>query len=527
MIKTPKIPDLISEDEDLKIICDSQAKEIESLKQKVQLYEEYLRLNNSKLYGSSSENSSALDLVFNEAERLANKDIPEPVIEEITYKRKKQKGKRELDLSDLPTAVIHNELSEAERICPIHKTVMHEIGTEVHSVVERIPAKTAVTKYITHIYGCRLCDADGTEATILRAPAPELPIKNSIASPSLLASIATDKYQKALPLYRQEQSFKLEGIGFINRQNMANWMIKISSDWLSTIYDAMHKQLVKDEVLHADETTVQILHEDKKKAQSKSYMWLYCTAASAKYPIVLYEYQRSRSYEHPKKFLAGFNGYLMCDGYNGYHKLKNLTAVGCWAHCRRYFTDALKATPKEEQADSLAKVGVEYCNRLFELERQFVDMSAKERHAARLEHSKPVADEFYGWVKNCGATPKSLIGRAVGYTVAQWQYLSNVFLDGRLELSNNRAERAVKPFVIGRKNWLFSNTKSGANASAVIYSIIETAKANHLVPFEYFKYLLEQLPNITTSQLPGVMPWSDTLPDYCKLPADPAKKPAI
>lgn len=277
------------------------------------------------------------------------------------------------------------------------------------------------------------------------------------------------------------------------------------------LYNAMHKILLSCDVLHADETTLTVLHDDGKESSRKGYMWLYRTSGDAASPVVLYDYQSSRSHEHPKRFLAGFTGWLHADGYSGYHKLKNMTIVGCFAHLRRYYHDALVVMDEADRKGSAADHALGLINRMFTLEEGFVGMSVPERHAARLRLTRPVADELIAWARSVKALPKSLLGKAVRYTMSQWDYLMHVFDDGRLELSNNRAERSVKPFVIGRKNWLFSNTKAGANASAVIYSLIETAKENGLNPRAYLTYVFEHLPNMTTSKLPELMPWSDSL----------------
>jgi hypothetical protein len=249
-------------------------------------------------------------------------------------------------------------------------------------------------------------------------------------------------------------------------------------------------------------------------------MWLYMTAIVVALHIVLYEYQETRSSSHPKRFLENFKGYLHSDGYSGYHSLPaGITVCGCWAHVRRAFADALKAAPPDERSGTPSQKGLEFCNKLFALEQEYNKeyLTPEERFQARITRSKPVSDTMFAWASTVNALPKSALGHALHYLLEQRPYLENVYLDGRVELSNNRAERSIKPFVIGRKNWLFSASPKGAKASAVIYSIIETAKMNKLKPFEYLKHIFETMPNISPDKYSDLLPWSEVLPEHCKL----------
>ena len=272
-------------------------------------------------------------------------------------------------------------------------------------------------------------------------------------------------------------------------------------------------------VLHADETTLQVLHEDGKPAQSKSYMWLYRTSGDAGSPIVLYEYTPDRRADHPKFFLKNFSGYLHADGYEGYHDLSgNIKVVGCFAHARRKFDEAVKGLSNKDKAGSLAMAGKKFCDKLFSLERDFAELTAEERFSKRQELSKPVFDEFYEWLGALSPPPKTGLHTAVVYARNQREYLGRFLEDGRLEISNNRAERSIKPFVVGRKNWLFANTPRGAKASAMLYSIIETAKENGLNPYEYLTYIFRNAPNwdirSNIDNLERLLPWF--VPDSCK-----------
>jgi transposase len=345
---------------------------------------------------------------------------------------------------------------------------------------------------------------------------PEPVIKGGFASPDTIAHIAVQKFMMASPLYRQEQEWKQNGI-ILSRQTMSNWLIKASTDWLEPIYEAMKHRLCKHEVLHGDETVLQVLKEPGKMAQSKSYMWLFRTSGEAKHQIVLYEYQPDRKHIHPEKFLKNFSGYLHADGYDGYHKLpSNIIVVGCWAHLRRKLFDTLKILPKDKQSGSQAAKGVDYCDKLFQFEKQFALMTPENRHKERERLSKPLMDELFDWMEHLNALPQTLLGKAVYYARSQRKYLERYLLDGRLEISNNRAERSIKPFVIGRKNWLFSNTPNGARASAIYYSLIVTAIENGLNPFEYLTWIFTNAPNLGK---PGYMSEvEDFLPGSTKIP---------
>lgn len=318
-----------------------------------------------------------------------------------------------------------------------------------------------------------------------------------------------------MPLYRLENGFRYDGVN-ISRQNMVSWTIACSERYLEAIYERLRAHLLQETVLHADETWVQVLREDGRSAQTKSYEWIYRTSGAAERKIAIYEYQETQSQEHPKAFLKDFKGLLHTDGYKVYHNLPpDITVIGCWSHVRRRFEAIVKNTSIEKRKDSEAAQGMAYINALFDLERKFEKLTADERYQKRLEQSKPVSNAFFAWVENLGALPKVPLGEAAGYALSQKRYLENVFLDGRTEISNNRAERTVKPFVMGRKAWLFSCTPAGARASSIMYSIIETAKENGLHPFKYMEFLLETLPHINTSAIEMLLPWSESLPDYC------------
>lgn len=282
----------------------------------------------------------------------------------------------------------------------------------------------------------------------------------------------------------------------------------------------LKKLLLERDIGCADETTMQVLKEPGKAAETKSYMWMYRTGGDTDRHIVLFEYQPNRNHEHPKNFLNGFSGYIHCDGYEAYHKLPDsIIIVGCYAHLRRYWDDALKAAPKGKKKSSYAHKGLAYCQSLFMLEREYTEqnLTPDERKEKRLKYSLPVAEEFFAWAGTIAAIPKSALGKAVTYTLNQKPFLMNIFLDGRLELSNNRGENSMRPLTVGRKNWLFACTVKGAESSAIIYSIVQTATDNGLNPYKYLKYLFEQLPN-SNDPVDAFLPWNEKIIDICKMP---------
>ena len=309
----------------------------------------------------------------------------------------------------------------------------------------------------------------------------------------------TQKFVMGSPLYRQEQEWNRAGL-MLSRQTMSNWVLRVAEDWLRPIYDHLHRQLLQREVLHADETTLQVLKLEGQTARSKCYMWLYRTGGDAEHPIVLYEYQQNRKAENAEAFLKGFTGWLHADGYSGYHRLpENIRVVGCWAHLRRKFDEAVNALPKEQQVGCTALEGLQYCNILFAIEKELADLPPEERYIQRLARSKPVMDALLAWAETKTAPPKSSLGKALYYLREQWPYLKRFLEDGRLEISNNRAERSIKPFVMGRKNWLFANTEGGAQSSAIVYSLIETARENNLDPYRYLVHVFSKAPGLAVT----------------------------
>lgn len=510
--------------EALKAYARALEEQVEVLTGRLQWLEEQFRLAQRRRFGASSERTQSLPeqiALFNEAEVEASQTAEEPTYEQITYRRRKAAGRREQLLADLPVERIEYRLGDEERQCPQCEGHLHEMSTQVRRELKMIPAQVKVLEHVRYVYACRTCEREATQTPIVTAPAPAPTLPGSLASASALAHVMSQKFVEGLPLYRQEQAFARLGVE-LSRQTLANWMLRASERWLEPLQRRMHQHLLQQPILHADETTLQVIKEPGRDGKSQSTMWLYRSGRDGP-PIVLFDYQRTRAGKHPAAFLRGFTGCLHVDGYAGYDGLPNVTLVGCWAHVRRYFNEALTALPPDARTGrSVAQEGLEFCNRLFAIERELAEASPAGRLTQRQLRSRPMVDAFRAWLDEHApqVLPKSTLGKAIAYARKQWPKLTRFLADGRLELDNNRAERSIKPFVIGRKNWLFANTPRGARASALIYSIVETAKANGLNPFAYLEHVFTELPNRNVEDeavLDALLPWSPSLPDACRV----------
>ena len=494
-------------------------------KQIDQLTELVLKMNKDK-FGSSSEKARYVledgfeqDTLFNEAEAYADENTPEPVIVE-KHIRKPKRTKEEL-AKDLPVKEIIIDIPEDERICDIcESNDLYKIGTElVRRELEIIPARAYVSETYRVTYGCNPCADETEHSNIIKPEVPTPVVTRGLASPSSAAHVMYQKYVNAMPLYRQEKDFKNFGV-IISRATLANWIIYTSTRWLTPLWKAFKALLLTSPLILADETVTQVLKEPGKTPQSDSRMWVYCNGDVEKPPqIVLFEYQPTRSGDHPKEFLKGIENpfYLLTDGYQGYNAVAKAIHGGCWAHTRRKFEEAM---PKNAPKDNKARIGFEYCQKLFMLEREFEDMKPEKRLEKRKEKSKPVCDKFYAWLGTVNPLAGSSLAKAVTYAVNQKEPLSAFLLDGRIEISTNRIENHIRPFTTGRKNWLFADTVNGAKASAVAYSIISTAVANGLNPYQYLKHLFTHLPTVLTKDPDAVLspyyPWADDVQENCK-----------
>ena len=486
----------------------------EALSQENQWYREQIKLQQKKLFGRTSEKENINQIsLFDEAEIESTPLNDESNITEVKSCKRNKKTKK-LSPDDLKQKTIDYTLSDDECICPKCGNKLHEMSTHVIKEIIFVEPKIEVINHVEHIYSCRYCENNDIEATIIKARGPEPLIKGSMASASLVANIINDKYVKALPLYRQEVSFKRMGIN-INRQNMSNWLIRVAGGYFKPMIDYMYEQLLNMEYISADETPVQVLHEPGRKSSSgKSYMWVYMSGRSEEKQMVLYNYEESRRHEHAVNYLKKYKGTVLSDGYQAYDKIDDIVQAGCWAHTRRYFKEALELMPKGVKAeDTQTYKCYSMINKLFRIEKANKKLSYEELKEIRQKKELPVVNEFFELIHNLEGRvlPKTHFGKAVIYASNQEKKLRRYLEDGRIEISNNVTERAIKQFTIGRGNWLFMNTVRGAKASSWIYSLVESAKLNGLKPYDYINYLLSTLPGKDMSDraiLEEVMPWS-------------------
>ncbi|MDY0140245.1 MAG: IS66 family transposase [Candidatus Izemoplasmatales bacterium] len=500
---TENIDQILIENENLKQENSSLKTVLAERDAEINLLKEAMRLSREKMFGSSSEKTPDGQLslgFFDEAEKESNLKAEEPTVERVT---KKKRTSRTENLSHLETEVTEYTLPEDKLLCPKCNTPLKKITVETRETIK------LYKKVIRHlekraVYACPKCDL------FVKADMPKLPIEGSLADASTLSQVIVDKFANHLPLYRQSQDFERIGLS-LSRQNLSNWILK-SSDLLDIVYQKMKNELLSKDILHADETTVQVLKESGKAAKSKSYMWLYQTGRYDT-PIVIYDYHPSRSGKIPQAFLKDFSGYLHVDGYSGYNHMDNVTLVGCLAHVKRYFNDAYKLIENTEDAkQSNTAKGLAYCNKLFSLEKESKTLELKDRYIFKQEKIKPMFDEFLTWLNQASinALPQSKYGKAITYALNQMPNLMHYLDRAELDIDNNRAERSIKPFVTGRKNWLFNHSIDGAEASARLYSIVQTCMLNNVNPYNYLSDTLTKLANMTINQdtdIESLLPW--------------------
>lgn len=502
--------------------------EVASLNEKMQLMMEQMVLANRNRFGRSSEKMTDVSQIsfmevdgtivfFNEAEAVCDLDAPEPEhLEESAPRPVKKKGKKEQDLSGLPTHRIDHYMTEEELTAEFGKNGWKQLPDAISRRYRFVPAKVEVEEHHIGVY------AGKKDGHMVKAEHPSGLLHGSAVSPTLAAAIINGKYVNAIPLYRLEQEFKRYGLA-ITRQNMANWMIRLGEEYLSVLYDYLHRKLYDYHVIQADETPV-LVNRDGRPAGSKSYMWVY--RSGYMYPdrqIVLYEYQRTRNASHPREFLKDFSGICVTDGYQVYHTLEkekeDLTIAGCWVHGRRKFEEALATIPAEGKKDSVAWLVMKQIQAIYREEGKLKELSSEERLAQRQVVIRPQVDALFAYLKQEKEqiVVKGKLEAAFTYLLNQEKYLRVFLNDGDVPMDNNASERAIRGFCIGKKKWEVIDTLNGAKTSAVIYSIAETAKANNLKPYEYFEHLLTVIPehmeDTDRSFLEELLPWSPALPE--------------
>lgn len=505
----------------------------QALNDKMQLMMEHLVLSKKNRFGRSSEKMADPEQIcfmevdgtivfFNEAEAVCDLNAPEPDDLELKRtKKKKQAGKKAADLADIPVKRIDHYLSEPELTAEFGKNGWKQLPDAISRCYKFIPASVEVEEHHIGVYSSKL------DEHMVKAPHPRNLLHGSLVSPSLAAAIINGKYVNAVPLYRLEKEFERYGLA-ITRQNMANWMIRLGEEYMGIMYDYLHTLLYEYHVIQADETPVRV-NKDGRPAGSQSYMWVY--RSGFMYPerqIILYEYQKTRNASHPRNFLKNYTGICVTDGYQVYHALEkereDLRIAGCWVHCRRRFHEALEVIPKAHREESILYLFMKQIQAIYREEGKLSGIPAEERLTQRQLVVKPLVDGFFAYLKqNEAKVPKSGKTReAFTYALNQERYLRVFLDDGDVPIDNNASERAIRGFCIGKKNWEMIDTVNGATSSAILYSIAETAKANNLKPFDYFEYLLAEIPKHTDDQntdfLEELLPWSKTLPEHIRKP---------
>lgn len=458
---------------------------------------------------------------FNEPEAVAAEDDgAEP--ETVPRRRpKKKNGKREDDLDGLPVVVVEHSMTGEELAALFGEDGWKQLPDEVYRRYGFTPAKVEVEEHHVKVYAGKKTDE------VVRAPHPESLLRGSLVSPSLEAAVLNAKYVNAVPLYRQEMEFERYGL-HISRQNMANWTIQCADRYLAVLYDYLHEKMYGYHVLQADETPM-LVNKDGRPAGSKSYMWVYRTGRMyTGRQIVLYEYQRTRNASHPREFLKDFSGICVTDGYQVYHTIENeregLVIAGCWSHARRRFNEAVKALPKAKQKDSRAYLALTMIQAIYREEKQLKELPSQERQDRRQLSVRPLVEAYFTWVRETlpKVPQKSKTWEGLSYSLNQEKYLKVFLDDGEVPMDNNAAEQSIRGFCIGKKNWVMIDTIGGAKSSAIIYSIAETAKANNLKPYDYFEYLLTEIPkhldDTDRTFLDNLLPWAPNLPANCRKP---------
>ena len=527
---------VVEENAKLKQELNKKDNEISNLKVTVENQKQQIEWFNRYVFGAKRESTPKEDnivegtqcSIFGEPEDEELKEEIEKATEEIIVHKKKNKKKEKAGikrsaLKNVETETIECIVNEDEK-CPECNSELENIGQElVRQEIKFIPAKLVKVNYVRKIYKCKKCGSEESEKetpTIIKAKTPTALLPRSFVSPSLATDVIYQKYYMGVPLYRQEKVWDDRGL-VLPRNVSANWCIRLSEYYLEPICEAIKNTIkAKSQVLHCDETKMQCNKEPGKKASSDSFMWVLATGEEEKRKAVIYTYSESRKSEVAQELLKGYSGILVTDGYSGYNILEDqLNRTECWAHARRYFYESVPLDENKKMITSSdGYTGLKYIDRLFEVEREIAKLDNEEKVAVRKEKSAPIVEEFYKWVYSTSQkyiTNKKL-RKALTYAENQKKNLIKYIEDGRIPMSNSLAERAIRPFAIHRKNWLFADSVAGANANATYYSIIESAKINKLNIYKYIEYLLTELPqqehSLDDKEIEKYMPWSEELP---------------
>lgn len=474
------------------ILLQAKEEEVAALKTQVQLLVEQLNLSKSKRFAAQSE--KVPKGTFNEAEQ--QKALPKPAAERGKTGRKPLPANLEREVQTYTLNAPY---------CDCCDTPLHECGKEVSETLKIHPQKVSVIRHERTKYACRQCEHTAETSKIVTAPKPASMIPKSLGSAEAFAAVVTAKYVDALPLYRQVDILNRSGID-ISRATLANWCVQLGSK-SQVIIDALKAQLINEPLICADETTVQVLREEGRQAQSKSYMWVYRSGEFTANPVVIYDYHPSRAGTCVRDFLTGYSGYLLSDGYSAYDTLTSVTQAACMAHVRRKFTDAQKASPSTKAGKP--EKALAFIGKLYGIERRAKTLSAEARQQLRMQESLPILNDFKQWLESQHVLPKGALGKAISYTQNQWTKLLTYLDDGNISIDNNVTERDIRPFTTGRKNWMFSTSVGGAKASANLYSLVMTCRANDINPYYYFRHLFTELPKRSVDDdMSDLMPWN-------------------
>jgi transposase len=477
----------------------------EKYQERIDYLEQMVRLFQKEIFGRKSEKHVLPDheqrQLFDPLESSeSNHRLSEDKI--VVPEHTRKKGGRKPLPADLPRVDVIHDIPEEEKHCDCG-VPLSCIGQDVSEKLDYVPAKLRVVRHIRLKYACKGCEGVESEGPIVKiAPLPVQLIPKGIASEGLVAHLIVSKFADGLPLYRQQKIFGRLGIE-LSCATMANWVVKASQQ-CQPLIDLLQEEIRSGPLINVDETPYQVLNEPGRRNTSKSYMWVFKGGVENR-PTLLYQYHRTRSGETALNFLRDYQGYVQSDAFSGYECLaekKSIIHLGCWAHARRYFVDVIKAKKKNRskkiQPKSLADEAPEFIGQLYQIEKeaQIKNLEPQDIYYLRQEKAKPVLKTFKSWLtaKQPVTPPKGLLGKAINYSLKHWQKLIVYIEDGRLSPDNNAAENAIRPFVVGRKNWLFAGHPNGAEAGATFYSLVETAKTNGLEPYNYLRYIFENLP---------------------------------
>lgn len=526
-IQLRELKDLVNELKEttklLRKTLEDVQKEKAAIQQERDNFKEQVDYLTKKLFGSSSE-KGACDIpgqmnLFNEAEsemdpaaETSDQLVATEKPEKAEKPDRKKRSTNEERFKGIPVKKVMLEPDATDLTCSKCGGEMVPIGTEfVRRELKIIPARATVIEYYSVNYACKSCRQNDVTPTIIKGKDGKAHMMYGMASASTVAWVVYQKFCNGMPLYRIGQDLGRLGAK-ISRATLANWVIKNSEAFFAPMYDFFRRKLLERDFAMADETPVQVLHEPERRAQTKSYMWLFRSGEDGDFPIIIYKYSETRAGDTAVDFLDGFRGYLMCDGYSGYNKVKTAKRLACWAHIRRYLIDAI---PKGKQLDYAqpAVQGVMYTNQLFDIEdkirQKYKTFDAIKE--ARLKQEKPIIEGFLSWLERQNPIRNSRLDKAVTYIRNRKDYLASYLDDGRCSFSNNLSENCIRPFVVGRKGWLFCDTPAGAQASAMAYTMVETAKANKVNVYHYLTFLFDHQPNaqMTDEELEQLAPWNE------------------